>query len=86
MVIHNFQPKWFPWQPKSCGMLTISLLTGVLKMVKIGHKLMKLLQNVALLTNLTGNSTYFTLTHCEIEIISKKLICVRIGTMHALVT
>ena len=42
MVTHIFPPKLFPCQPKSCYLSTISLLTTMLNMVKIGHKLAKL--------------------------------------------
>ena len=47
MVTHIFPPKWFPWQPKSCDLSMISLLTRMPNMVKIGLKLAKLqLQNI----------------------------------------
>ena len=49
MVTHNFPPKWFSCQPKSYNMSTISLLTTVLNMLKIGLKLKKLPSEVAYL-------------------------------------
>ena len=42
MVTHIFLPKWFLWQPKSCSVSTMSLLTIVLNMVTIGLELAKL--------------------------------------------
>ena len=53
-VTHNFPLKWFPWQPKSCGMLTISLLARMLRtcMVNIGLKLTTLPSEVALFSNI----------------------------------
>ena len=42
MVTHNFLPKWFSWQLKSCGMSTITLLTRMVYMVTVGLKMTKL--------------------------------------------
>ena len=65
MVKHKFQPKWFAWQPKLCDMLTISLLTRVLNVGKIGLKLTKL-SEVASFRNIFSKTAIlpdFTLTH-----------------------
>ena len=53
----NFRTKGFPWQPKSCDMLTISLLSRMLNMVTIGLKLKKLQSEVALFQNIISNFT-----------------------------
>ena len=61
MVTHNFLPKWFPWQTKSCDILTLLLLTRILNMVKIGLKLLKLQSEVALFRNISLILSVFTL-------------------------
>ena len=38
MVTHNFLPKWFPWQPISYDMSTISVLARIQNMLNIGLK------------------------------------------------
>ena len=60
MVTHNFPPKWLLWQPKLCDISTISLLTQILNMVKIGFTPMKL-QSEVLIRNTISNFTSFYL-------------------------
>ena len=59
MVIHNLPQKCFLWKPKSCNMLTISLLTIILNIVKIGLKLTKLQSEVALFGNIISDCAWF---------------------------
>ena len=56
---HNFPLKWFPWQPKSYGMSTISVLSRMLTVVKIGLKLTELQSEVCLFINIISNCTWF---------------------------
>ena len=42
IVTHIFPPKWFLWQPKSCDLSLISLMTRMPNIVKIGLELAKL--------------------------------------------
>ena len=67
IVTHNFPPTWFPWQPKSCDLWTVSMLTRIPNMMKIGLTLTKLLSGVALFSNMFSkriNLPYHSCEHC----------------------
>ena len=64
-MVTYFPTTWLPWQLKSCDMSTISLLTRMLNVMKIGLTLTKLQSQVTLFWNIITN---FTLTHMHIYI------------------
>ena len=53
MVAYNFLTKWFPCQPKSCAMSTISSLASIPNIVKLGLKLTTLQSEVAVFSNIS---------------------------------
>ena len=63
MVTHTLPSKWLIWQAQWCDMGTISLLMGILTMVKIGQKLTKqsevvLFRNIFSKTSILHDFTY----------------------------
>ena len=65
MVTHQVPPKWFPWQPKLCDIRTVSLVIGILNLVKIGLKLTRQ-SEVPLFKSIFSRTTIwfdFALTH-----------------------